>query len=52
MPSKSKDQAKFMAAVANNPKFAKKVKVPTKVGKEFNKADKGKNFSKMKKGSK
>jgi hypothetical protein len=31
-----------MQAVANNPKFAKKVKVPTKVGKEFAKADKAK----------
>jgi hypothetical protein len=29
-----------MQAVANNPKFAKKVKVPVKVGKEFVKADK------------
>ena len=40
MPSKSPEQKKFMQAVANNPKFAKKVKVPTKVGKEFVKADK------------
>jgi hypothetical protein len=29
-----------MQAVANSLKFAKKVKVPTKVGKEFVKADK------------
>ena len=35
MPAKSKKQLKFMQAVANNPKFAKKVGVPTKVGKEF-----------------
>jgi len=28
-----------MAAAAHNPKFAKKVGVPTKVAKEFNKAD-------------
>jgi hypothetical protein len=42
MPSKSPEQKKFMQAVANNPKFAKKVKVPTKVGKEFVKADKAK----------
>ena len=34
-----------MAAVANNPKFAKKVGVPQSVGKDFNDADKGK-FSK------
>jgi hypothetical protein len=42
MPSSSKKQADFMKAVANNPKFAKKVKVPAKVGKEFVKADKAK----------
>jgi hypothetical protein len=40
MPSKSPEQKRFMQAVANSPKFAKKVKVPTKVGKEFVKADK------------
>ena len=40
MPPKSKKQKKFMQAVANNPKFAKKVGVPTKVGKEFSKTKK------------
>ena len=35
-----------MAAVANNPKFAKKVGVPSSVGKEFLTADKGKTFKK------
>ena len=40
MPSTSKKQAKFMAAVAHSPKFAKKVGVSQKVGKEFNEADK------------
>jgi hypothetical protein len=35
MPAKSKAQAKLMNAVAHNPKFAKKVGIPTKVGKEF-----------------
>lgn len=30
-----------MAAAAHNPAFAKKVGVPEKVAKEFNKADKG-----------
>ena len=35
-----------MAAVASNPKFAKKVGVPQSVGQEFNKADKGKTFKK------
>jgi hypothetical protein len=33
-----------MAAVANNPKFAKKAGVPQSVGKEFAEADKGKKF--------
>ena len=40
MPSKSAKQAKLMAAVANNPKFAKKVGVPQSVGREFANADK------------
>ena len=40
MPSKSAKQAKFMAAVANNPKFAKKAGVPQSVGQEFSNADK------------
>jgi hypothetical protein len=44
MPSKSKDQAKFMAAVAHNANFAKKAGVPQSVGKEFNEADKGRKF--------
>ena len=33
-----------MAAVAHNPAFAKKVGISQKVGKEFTKADKGKEF--------
>ena len=45
MPSTSKKQHNFMAAVANNPAFAKKVGVPQSVGKEFNKADEGRKFS-------
>jgi hypothetical protein len=40
VPAKSKKQERFMQAVANNPKFAKKVGVPTKVGKEFTKVKK------------
>jgi hypothetical protein len=44
MPSVSKKQHKFMAAVANNPKFAKKVGVPESVGEEFMRADKAKRF--------
>lgn len=46
MPSTSKKQRNFMAAVAHSPSFAKKVGVPMSVGKEFNKADKGRTFSK------
>ena len=41
MPSTSKKQHNFMAAVANNPAFAKKAGVPQSVGKEFTAADKG-----------
>lgn len=44
MPSVSKKQHNFMAAVAHNPAFAKKAGVPQSVGKEFNRADKGKTF--------
>jgi len=40
MPPKSKKQERFMQAVANNPKFAKKVGVPQSVGKEFTKVKK------------
>lgn len=38
-----------MAAVANNPAFAKKAGVPTSVGKEFIKADKESGMKTMKK---
>jgi hypothetical protein len=44
MPSVSKKQHNFMAAIAHSPAFAKKVGVPQSVGKEFNEADKGKKF--------
>ena len=40
MPAKSEKQRKFMAAVANNPEFAKKVGVPKSVGEEFMKPEK------------
>ena len=33
-----------MEAVAHNPKFSKKVGIPTSVGKDFVSADKGKKF--------
>ena len=45
MPSKSKAQRNFMAAVAHNPAFAKKAGVPQSVGKDFNEADKGRKFA-------
>ena len=41
MPAKSAKQERFMQAVAHNPKFAKKVGVPTSVGKEFTKSGGG-----------
>lgn len=41
MPSQTPKQARFMAAVAHDPKFAVKVGVPQKVGQEYNQADKG-----------
>ena len=44
MPSVSKKQHNFMAAVANNPSFAKKAGVPQSVGQDFAAADKGKKF--------
>lgn len=45
MPSKSPEQARFMRAVAHSKEFAKKVGVPMSVGKEFVKADKGRQFN-------
>ena len=48
MPSKSKKQHRFMKAVANNPDFAEEVGVPQSVGREYEKADKGKTFSRGK----
>jgi len=46
VPSVSKKQHNFMAAVANNPAFAKKAGVPQSVGQEFVSADRGKKFGK------
>ena len=39
MPTTSKKQQKFMLAIANSPKFAKKVGVPQSVGREFTKKE-------------
>ena len=44
MPSTSKKQHNFMAAIAKNPAFAKKVGIKPSVGEEFLKADKGRKF--------
>jgi hypothetical protein len=46
VPSVSKKQHNFMAAIAKNPAFAKKVGIPRSVGEEFLTADKGKKFRK------
>ena len=50
MPSKSKKQQDFMAAVANNPKFAAETGVPQSVGKDYEKADKMKGMKKYQAG--
>ncbi|HEY6436642.1 MAG TPA: hypothetical protein VIY47_08630, partial [Ignavibacteriaceae bacterium] len=39
--STSEKQARFMAAAAHNPNFAKKAGIEQSVAKEFNQADKG-----------
>jgi hypothetical protein len=44
MPSVSKKQHNFMAAIAKNPAFAKKVGIKSSVGEHFLTADKGKKF--------
>lgn len=44
MPSVSKKQHNFMAAIAKSPSFAKKVGIKPSVGEEFLKADKGRKF--------
>ena len=45
--SVSKAQFRTMAAVANNPEFAKKVGIKPSVGKEFHKADKKQNYKNL-----
>ena len=55
MPSKSAKQHRFMEMVAHDPKAAKRVGVPSSVGREFVATDKGKKFKaggEMKKPSK
>lgn len=41
MPSKTPKQARTMAATAHNLQFAKRVGIPQKVAKEFNRAATG-----------
>ena len=41
MPSTSEKQARFMAAAAHDPDFAKRNGIPQSVAKEFNQADTG-----------
>lgn len=50
MPSKSGKQHRFMEMIAHDPKAAKRVGVPQKVGKDFVAADKGKHFAGKKRG--
>ena len=45
MPSSTPKQARFMAAAAHSPEFAKKVGIPVSVAKEYNQADKGKKLA-------
>ena len=42
MPSTSAKQKRFMAAAANNPKFAKEAGIPQSVAREYHDADKAK----------
>ena len=44
MPSKSKKQHNLMAAVANNPEFAKRVGIPQSVGEDYVESDIGRKF--------
>jgi hypothetical protein len=48
MPSKSGKQHRLMAMVSHDPKAAKRLGIKQSVGKEFIKADKGKQFTKGK----
>lgn len=41
MPSRTKRQARFMAAAAHNPAFAARAGIPVSVAQEFNRADAG-----------
>ena len=45
MPSSSQKQHNLMAMVANDPAAAKRLGIPSKVGKEYMEADKGRKFA-------
>lgn len=47
MPSTSAKQARFMAAAAHNPSFAKKAGIPLSVAQEFHAADRRKKKGKL-----
>lgn len=49
MPSKSAKQARTMRAAAHNPGFAKKMGIPQKVARDFEKADQRKAGGKKRK---
>jgi hypothetical protein len=49
MPSRTKKQAKTMAAAAHDKQFAKKVGIPQSVARDFNQADKKTGILKKKK---
>jgi len=48
MPSKTKKQARFMAAAAHNPSFSKRAGISQSVAREFNRADTAKKAVKPK----
>jgi len=48
MPSKTRSQARLMAAAAHSKAFSKKVGVPQSVARDFNQADKGTDIFKKK----
>ena len=50
MPSKTAKQARTMKAAAHDPAFAKKLKIPQKVAREFVRADQRKPKRKTKDG--
>ena len=52
MPSKTPKQRRTMAAAAHDPDFARKMNIPQKVAKEFNRADQRQNVQRRPQGRK